>query len=429
MNILWYYLIGFIVIWVIAYLFKDKSFINIEGLVIMLKTDKFKSIIDKIANISPRFWKYFTNLLIPIGFVVIVLMVVSLIWSLNMMFDQPTVSLILPGVDIPGSPLYIPFISGLIALAIVVIVHEGGHGILARVENINLDSVGLLLFTIIPGAFVELNQKELDKANGMSKIRIYFAGPLANIVLCIIALVIVASIGGFIASEDIYVSDGMEITSVVPSSPSEGILENGMVIKQINNQTVTNTNQYTQVLNNTKIGDRLNITTTTNSYNIVMTSNPSNSTKSYMGIRAKEHKIVSPSAEKKYGNIIPEILLTLEEFFNLIFLLNLAVGTFNLVPMKPLDGGLIFEEIVRMNIRPDRRKEFNDTLNRYTKKLPMSVRCWLSRRLNNLLNFIEAHHLTEENAGVVVRIVSTFFMVIIIMLVLYGVVPGILKLI
>ena len=303
MNALWYYVIGFIVVWVLAYLLKDKYNITMDGIVLMLKTDKLKDVIDRIANACPRFWKWYMNISIPVGIFLIILMVVSLVWSIQLMFETPTVSLILPGVDIPGSPIYIPFASGLIALATVLIIHEGGHGILSRVEGISVDSVGLLLFAIIPGAFVEPNQDEIDKANGISKLRIYFAGPMFNVGLAIIALLVVAGIGGFLATENVYTTDGMEISSVVPASPAEGILSDGMVITQVNNQTTLNTTSYTKAVNNTHIGDNLTIATNSGTYNVVTGSNPNNSTRPYIGIRTQEHKIVSPEAREKYGTI------------------------------------------------------------------------------------------------------------------------------
>ena len=40
----------------------------------------------------------------------------------------------------------------------------------------------------------------------------------------------------------------------------------------------------------------------------------------------------------------------LKDLFYWIFLLNFAVGTFNLLPMKPLDGGLILEELLRYKL-------------------------------------------------------------------------------
>ena len=429
MNALWYYAIGFVIVWVLAMLLKGKyDSISVQGIVIMLKTEKLHDIIDKIAKKVPKFWKAYMNVGIPIGFFFMGLMFVAILWSLQLMFEIPTVSLILPGVDIPGSPLYIPFGTGLLALATVLIIHEGGHGVLARVEGVAIDSVGLLLMLIIPGAFVEPNEEELKKINGISKLRVYFAGPMFNMGLAVIALVIMMCIGGFIAS-DVYTSDGMEITSVIPSSPSDGVLSDGMIIQGVNNQTVSNYSSYVKVMGTTRIGDNISITTDKGTYNIVSTSNPNNSSRSYIGVRSQEHKIVSPDVRDKYGTFIPWLITQLREFFYLVFLLNFSVGTFNLLPMKPLDGGLILEEVVNYRIDEERRKDFNNTLNWWTRPLPMNIRCAISRAFNRLLDFLHKHELNETTARFIVKSLSYFLIIVLLLLILYGMVPGILKMI
>ncbi len=394
----------------------------------MLKTERLKGLINTIAKRCPRVWKMYMNIAMPVGVVFLVIMVISLIYSLQLMFETPTVSLVLPGVDIPGSPIYIPFASGILALATVMIIHEGGHGILARCENVAIDSVGVLLLIIIPGAFVEPNDEEVKKLNGTSKLRIYFAGPMFNLLLCVIALALTLSIGAFISDENIYTTDGVEISSVVPASPAEGVLSDGMVIYQVDNQTITNTSEFSQILSSTSIGDNVTLSTDRGDYTVTMTSNPNNSSSPYMGVRSQSHTVVAPEAEQKYGTILPAILSELEEFFNLVFFLNFAVGTFNLLPMKPLDGGLIFEEMLRVRIRQDRRKDFNNTLNSLTRFFPISVRCWISRRFNSILNFISAHELTEKRVELVTRATSSLLIVILVVLILYGLVPGIIQL-
>ena len=52
------------------------------------------------------------------------------------------VSIVIPGVEMPGSSIYIPFFYGLIALATVLIVHEFSHGFIAyKLELSSLDEV------------------------------------------------------------------------------------------------------------------------------------------------------------------------------------------------------------------------------------------------------------------------------------------------
>ena len=62
------------------------------------------------------------GIVISAGFMI--LMAGALVYSLKTLMDAPTVSLVVPGVEVPGSPIFIPLLSGLIALATVLIVHE-----------------------------------------------------------------------------------------------------------------------------------------------------------------------------------------------------------------------------------------------------------------------------------------------------------------
>jgi len=344
-NVLWYYAIGFVIIWVLALLFKDKLKIDVNGPLLMRRTLRMRDLIDSIAQKSPRFWKLFMNIGIPVSVFFMGLMIYFIILSLKTFTTAPPASPILPGVDYPGNPIYLPLGYGLIGLATVIVVHEFAHGILARVEGIKIKSIGVLLLGVLPGAFVEPDEEGVKKASRLAKLRIYAAGSIFNLSLAFIALLIVFLVSNFAIAPSFH-SDGIEITSVVPNSPAEGILKEGMIIYSINGKSTNNITEYANTLNKTKIGDELTFQTNQGVFKVKTGSNPNNSTRSYIGIRSTEHQVINEDIAVKYGNTLPWILFYLKDLFNWIFLLNFVVGTFNLLPMKPLDGGHIFEEIL-----------------------------------------------------------------------------------
>jgi len=344
-NVLWYYAIGFVIIWVLALLFKDKLKIDVNGPLLMRRTLRMRDLIDSIARKSPRFWKLFMNIGIPVSVFFMGLMIYFIILSLKTFTTAPPASPILPGVDYPGNPIYLPLGYGLIGLATVIVVHEFAHGILARVEGIKIKSIGVLLLGVLPGAFVEPDEEGVKKASRLAKLRIYAAGSIFNLSLAFIALLIVFLVSNFAIAPSFH-SDGIEITSVVPNSPAEGILKEGMIIYSINGKSTNNITEYANTLNKTKIGDELTFQTNQGVFKVKTGSNPNNSTRSYIGIRSTEHQVINEDIAVKYGNTLPWILFYLKDLFNWIFLLNFVVGTFNLLPMKPLDGGHIFEEIL-----------------------------------------------------------------------------------
>jgi len=99
---------------------------------------------------------------------------------------EPGGTLILPGVTIP-------FFEGVLAIVIIMAVHEGAHAILARIGRIKVLSSGIVLFGIIPvGAFVEPDEKQLEKMEKTKQTRVLVAGSSSNLIVSIIAFVLFA---------------------------------------------------------------------------------------------------------------------------------------------------------------------------------------------------------------------------------------------
>jgi len=379
LNALWFYAIGFLIIWILAFAFKDRLKIDISGPLLMRRTKRLRNFIDKTAQRSPKFWRWALNIGLPVAYFFMILMVVVLVFSLQSLLSNPQVGIILPGVDIPGSPIFVPLEFGIIALMTVMVVHEFGHGILSRVEGVRIKSIGVLLLAVLPGAFVEPCEEDIEKSKRISKLRIYAAGSIFNLGLALIALIISLLIGllmigsifvgipaisipgttintpsiGYNISEPIYPTfheEGMQISSVVPGSPADGILTEGMVIQSINGIPTTNTTDYTNLQPTIHKGESLTIQTDQGTKTITAGTNPNNATKGYIGIRSQANLVVNQDVANTYGNLLPWFFFELNTLFYWIFLLNFAVGTFNLLPMKPLDGGLLLEELLRYRI-------------------------------------------------------------------------------
>ncbi|MEM2908569.1 MAG: site-2 protease family protein [Candidatus Bilamarchaeaceae archaeon] len=97
---------------------------------------------------------------------------------------QPGGTLLLPGVNLP-------FLEGLLALVVILVVHEGAHAVLARMANVPINSSGIVLLGIIPvGAFVEPDEKVLSEITQKEQTRVYVAGSTANFITAIIFFVL-----------------------------------------------------------------------------------------------------------------------------------------------------------------------------------------------------------------------------------------------
>ena len=340
MNGIYYYLIAFAIIWVLSLVLKDKLVdhgFEINFPMIMWKTQKLRGFITRISNISPKFWRWFMNVGIFVAFGAMIFITWTLISTLPSVFETPAVSIIIPGVEMPGSSIYVPFLYGLIALATVLVVHEFSHGVQAVGEKIPIKSIGLLLFAVIPGAFVEPDEDELKKAKKSSRLRVYAAGSVANMSLALIAIILVSLISAGIPHY--FAEDGIQVGRVVGDSPCDGILKEGMVLESIDNHTIKDSKSYVDIVSSYNPGDDVSIKTDQGTYSIHLDKNPNNDSRGFFGIQANKHfKLIDNSLGS-----IPWVLFEFLELFQWIFMLNLGIGLFNLLPLKPLDGGYMLE--------------------------------------------------------------------------------------
>lgn len=353
MNGIWYYFIAFIIIWIISLTFKKQLTgrgFEIEFPIIMWKTKRLRGFLNRIANLSPRFWKWFMNIGLVICYAAMALMTYMLIQSLTTIVEAPSVSIVLPGVEVPGSPVYVPFTYGFIALATVLIVHEFSHGIISRVEGIKIESIGLLLFAILPGAFVEPNEDELQESSRLSRLRIYTAGSMANISLAVIALLLFSLISASVIPST-FSENGVEISRVVEGSPAENILKEGMVIESINNNSLNSSQQYLDLVSGFKPDQHVSISTDLGTYDIVLSKNPNNDSRGFIGIQAAKHFVLNKDVSDVWGNELPWVWFSVAELLQWIFILNIGIGLFNLLPLKPLDGGHMFEILLSYKLK------------------------------------------------------------------------------
>ena len=359
MNGIYYYLIAFAIIWILVGIFHEKLSnygVELNFPVIMWKTQRLRGLISRISNFSPRFWRWFMNVGIVVAFAAMIFITWTLISSLPSVFETPAVSIVIPGVDMPGSSIYVPLFYGLIALASVLIVHEFSHGIQAVGEKISIKSIGLLLFIILPGAFVEPDEEELKNAKKSSRLRVYAAGSIANISLAIIALLLVSLIS--MGIPHYFAEDGIAIDRVVSDYPSDGILKGGMVLEAIDNHKITDAESYTSIVSSFKPGDNITVQTDQGSYSIKLGKNPNNDSVGFFGIQANKHfKLIDDSLGP-----LPWVLFELLDLFQWVFMLNLGIGLFNLLPLKPLDGGYMLETLLSYKLSENQYKPIVNAL-------------------------------------------------------------------
>lgn len=222
--------------------------ISISGPATFIKTEKGKSTIDKISNINPKLWKILGNIGIAhlimasiSGFILIILQAILIIQNPDISnIENPKNMLVIPGVNdfLPLSEA--PEI--ILALIISVVLHELGHGVYCRVNNIKIESVGVVLLSLIPmGAFVKPDEKSQEKAKPLEKLQMVSAGVLFNLIILILSFsLLIGPISGIIGTEN-----GASVGEIIPNSPADKAgIEEGSLITKINGENIQNNQEF-----------------------------------------------------------------------------------------------------------------------------------------------------------------------------------------
>ena len=222
--------------------------------------------------------------------------------------------------------------------------------------------------------------------------------------------------------------EGIHISYIYKDSPANEIgLSAGMAIKEINNTQTYNATEFSQVMNNTYVGQTIPIqyydqgsiyftnATLVSKYNY--THNKSDKNTSFLGVgynpyintwtKALQHPfsyafpngliilyslpflsyfigfnpLVAPYNQGYLItgplSIIPaEIFWPLTNLIYWVFWLNLIVGFFNILPMVPLDGGFLFSDGLR------------SILDRFKQRISEERREQIVRNVTMVISFI-----------------------------------------
>ncbi|MFA5860935.1 MAG: site-2 protease family protein [Candidatus Thermoplasmatota archaeon] len=97
-------------------------------------------------------------------------------------------------IGIPGVNPLIPVGYGIVAIILALVIHEGSHGVIAYASRMKVKSLGLLMFIVPVGAFVEPDEEDLERSTTREKNRVFAAGPTSNIVLAVVAGILLSTV-------------------------------------------------------------------------------------------------------------------------------------------------------------------------------------------------------------------------------------------
>ncbi|MBU5537482.1 MAG: site-2 protease family protein [Candidatus Aenigmatarchaeota archaeon] len=326
-------------------LLKDRKNITFKYGIIIRRWTKGLELIDKLVRRYPKFVTWIGNIGIAVGLLAGLVGVAILIF-LTVRLER-AFGLILPtagGYQVPGPVFSIPFWYWLLAIFIIATTHETMHAVFIRLEKVPVKNYGILMFLLLPiGAFVDPDNNRIKRLSLIKKLRIFAAGSFVNILTSFVAIgLLISSAFAFtIVTESV----GVAIDSVAENSPADKANLEGTIL-QIDNKSITNVIDFVKALNNTKPGDEIEITTDKGEYRLILGEHPEIENRSYIGVMIRnsyEYNLFG------FNGVVPlmflRIFFTVMSFLNWLFLISMGIGIVNLLPIKPLDGGLFFGEI------------------------------------------------------------------------------------
>ncbi|MDD5148168.1 MAG: site-2 protease family protein [Candidatus ainarchaeum sp.] len=272
----------------------------------------------------------------------------------------PGVAPLIPGVSLPKFPVTIP-LHGWISLLIILIVHEGMHGILARKALVKIKSTGLLLIGIFPiGAFVEPDEGQLKRTREKDQLRVFSAGPTANLAAAAVFAVLYFTVFAAIINVSLLeykqnvakvvisnVDQNIDVCGQISPSPAFGKLDKNMVVIAINGKNISSAEDWSNQLR--EIGKNTYFLTLQKDQNSpdknVFQATITPDSMGYQGYTVQDQ--LKP--DTKFSPYYIYFVLSLSFISSFLFwfwILNFLVGIANFMPLEPFDGGKITKLIL-----------------------------------------------------------------------------------
>lgn len=349
--ILFWDIVGLLNRW---YDLKKRGFSISPGM-IMWRTKRGLNFINRVAR-AKRFWRVYGDLAVISGIILMVFVIINLALNLLLLLTRPTlavagVQFVLPGL-VPG----LTPVAWIIAISTVLVVHEFAHGFLLRAQGLKTKSVGGMLFLAIPGAFVEPNEKQLAKAPVMKRLRMFAAGAFSNVLFAILCLGIILLL--------LVPKPGAYVYGVAKNYPADNHnVQPGMRLYSMDNFQINNPDDFSNFMSMRLPGENVRVVTSAGENIITLVKNPYNENRGYFGVSVisaiSRWNFANPlfvlwtaMAELLgsnvfhpyiYASLVPWVVIDILKW---IFVLNLGIGLFNLMPAVPLDGGYMLRGIL-----------------------------------------------------------------------------------
>ena len=356
-NAIIYVLIAWVAIFVTAKALKLERFgFTIKPYSLTYKNYKVQSALSKMLTRTKRGIRVFADVSVVAGFLMMGFAFWFLLANISNYFVEPTefaeLTVLIPGVTLTSAWAILYF---LLSIPIVLVVHEGAHGIVATLEKIKIKNGGFAIFIALFAGFVEPDEEDFDKAKKISRLRVIGAGATSNVIFAFAlgAILLTNPMFAMILPEPFlglfYESpEGVLVLSVIEGGGAEqaGIKEND-IISKINDVRIVSPIDFQKI--NLIPGEVVNVTILRDGQEIVFPVTimpaPEDPERGLVGIMRDNNLSFKPIYNYIEWNN-PQFSM----FLLWLWMISFFIGIINMLPLPILDGGKFIHTIIDKKI-------------------------------------------------------------------------------
>ena len=352
-NAIIYVLMAWVVIFVTAKALKlEKYGFTIKPYSLTYKNYKVQSALTKMLGRTRRGIRVFADVSVIAGFLMMGFAFWFLLNNISNYFQEPAefaeLTVLIPGVTLTSASAILYF---LLSIPIVLVVHEGAHGIVATLEKIKIKTGGFAIFIAMFAGFVEPDEEEFDNAKKVSRLRVIGAGATANVIFAFAlgAILLTNPFFAMIIPEPMlgwfYESpEGVLVLSVIEGGGAEkaGMKENDIITK-INGVEIITPMDFLKV--DLSPGDTaaVNVLRDNQSleFSVVIMPSPDDPERGLVGIMRDNNLAFKP-----IYNFIEWNNPQLSMFLLWLWMISFFIGIINMLPLPILDGGKFIHTLI-----------------------------------------------------------------------------------
>ena len=361
-NAIIYVLIAWVVIFAVAKGLKlEKYGFTIKPYSLTYKNYKVQDALIRVLGRTRRGIRVFADVSVIAGFLMMGFAFWFLFSNITNYFVQPTefaeLTVLIPGVTLTSGSAIMYF---LLSIPIVLVIHEGAHGIVGVMEKIGIKTGGFAIFIAMFAGFVEPDEEQFSKAKKISRLRLIGAGPTSNVIFAFAlgAILFTNPMFAMVVPEPFLSSfyeeaeDGVLVLSLIDGGGAQqaGIQENDVIIG-INDVNIASAIDLQK--NPVQPGDTVNVTVVRDGSEIVIPvtimASPDDPERGLIGIMRNDqppqpiYNIIDWGLDTPMGFQFSMFLLWL-------WMISFFIGIINMLPLPILDGGKFIHTIIEGKI-------------------------------------------------------------------------------